>query len=228
MTENKCPTRVPVKNVRGEVVGSLDLDERVFGIEPNGAVLHQAVVVQLANQRKGTHHTKTRAEVAGGTHKLYRQKGTGRARQGDRRAPHWTGGGIVFGPRPRSHRQLLPLKMRRLAMRSALSARLAEEALTVVDELQIPAPKTREMLVVLGALGLADGALIVVPERDDTVTRASANLAGVRAVTPDGLNLLDVLNCRHLLLTRSAAEAVTRLVLNEGRAKIKRTGSEGA
>jgi large subunit ribosomal protein L4 len=198
-------TEVPVKNLRGEVVGSVELDERVFGIEPNRAVLHQAVVAQLANKRQGTHDTKTRAEVAGGTHKVYRQKGTGRARQGDRRAPHWSGGGIVFGPHPRSYRQALPRKMRRLAMRSALSARLAEEALTVVDELTIPAPKTREMRGVLEALGLASGALIVVPERDETVARASANLEGVRAVTPGGLNLLDVLNFRHVLLTRSAA-----------------------
>jgi 50S ribosomal protein L4 len=163
---------------------------------------------------------------------VYRQKGTGRARQGDRRAPHWSGGGIVFGPHPRSYRQALPRKMRRLAMRSALSARLAEEALTVVDELTIPAPKTREMRGVLEALGLASGALIVVPERDETVARASANLEGVRAVTPGGLNLLDVLNFRHVLLTRSAAQAVTELALNGGGPRARRgprgvdTGSE--
>ena len=219
-------TEVPVKNLRGEVVGSVDLDERVFGIEPNRAVLHQAVVAQLANRRGGTHDTKTRAEIAGGTHKMWRQKGTGRARQGDRRAPHWTGGGVVFGPHPRSYRKDMPRKMRRLAMRSALSARLAEEALTIVDELQIPGPKTKEMLGVLRALGLADGALIVTPDRDDTVARASANLQGVRAVTPGGLNLLDVLNYRHLVLTRSAAEAVTRLVL-EGAGARARRGARG-
>ena len=219
-------TEVAVKNVRGEVVGSVDLDERVFGIEPNRAVLHQAVVTQLANRRKGTHDTKTRGEVAGGTHKMWRQKGTGRARQGDRRAPHWKGGGVVFGPHPRSYERAMPRKMRRLAMRSALSARLAEEALTIVDELQIPAPKTKEMLGVLRALGLADGALIVTPDRDETVARASANLEGVRAVTPGGLNLLDVLNFRHVVLTRSAAEAVTRLVL-EGAGPRARRGAGG-
>jgi large subunit ribosomal protein L4 len=208
-------TEVPVKNLRGEVVGSIELDERVFGLEPNRAVLHQAVVAQLASQRKGSHDTKTRAEVAGGTHKVYRQKGTGRARQGDRRAPHWAGGGIVFGPHPRSYRTAVPRKMRRLAMRSALSTRLAESALTVVEELQVPTPKTREMAGVLRALGLERGALIVVPERDETITRAAANLEGVRTVTPGGLNLLDVLNYRHVVFTRSSAEAVTQMMLAE-------------
>ena len=222
-------TEVPVRNLRGEVVGSMDLDERVFGIEPNRAVLHQAVVAQLANQRKGTHDTKTRGEVAGGTHKMWRQKGTGRARQGDRRAPHWTGGGIVFGPHPRSYRQALPKKMRRLAMRSALSARLAEQALTVVDELQVASPKTREMAGLLRVLGLDDGALIVVPDRDEQLRRASANLENVRMVTPGGMNLLDVLNFRHVLLTRSAAEAVTRMVLSEVRPRpARRTDGRGA
>jgi large subunit ribosomal protein L4 len=232
MTDVAVKTEVPVKNVRGEVVGSVELDQRVFGIEPNRAVLHQAVVAQLANRRQGTHDTKTRGEVAGGTHKMWRQKGTGRARQGDRRAPHWAGGGVAFGPHPRSHHQALPRKMRRLAMRSALSARLAEEALTVLDRLEIPAPKTREMVGVLRALGLQGGALIVLPDRDEVVARASANIEGVRAVTPGGLNLLDVLNFRHVVLTRPAVEALTRLALEGGGARARRgprgvdTGSE--
>jgi len=219
-------TQVPVKNVRGEVVGSVDLDDQVFGIEPNRAVLHQAVVTQLANQRRGTHDTKTRGEVAGGTHKMYRQKGTGRARQGDRRAPHWTGGGVVFGPHPRSYHRDMPRKMRRLAMRSALSARVAEEALTVVDELRVPSPKTKEMTSILQALGLERGALIVVPERDDDVYRAAANLERVRTVTPGGLNLLDVLNYRHVVLTRSAAEALTQLVLKASGPRARRQAAD--
>jgi large subunit ribosomal protein L4 len=219
-------TAVPVKNLRGEVVGSMELDERVFGIEPNRAVLHQAVVAQLANRRAGTHDTKTRAEVAGGTHKLYRQKGTGRARQGDRRAPHWAGGGIVFGPHPRSYQQAMPKKMRRLAMRSALSARLAEDALTVVDEVSAPAAKTREMAELLRTLGIERGALIVMPDRDANMARAASNLRNVRAVTPGGLNLLDVLNFRHVLMTRAAAEAVTELVLH-GAGPGARRGASG-
>jgi large subunit ribosomal protein L4 len=218
-------TQVPVKNVRGEVVGSVELDDQVFGIEPNRAVLHQAVVTQLANQRRGTHDTKTRGEVAGGTHKVYRQKGTGRARQGDRRAPHWTGGGVVFGPHPRSYHRHMPRKMRRLAMRSALSARVAEEALTVVDELRVPSPKTKEMTSILRALGLERGALIVVPERDDDVYRAASNLERVRTVTPGGLNLLDVLNYRHVVLTRSAAEMLTQLVLKASGPRARRQAS---
>jgi large subunit ribosomal protein L4 len=213
-------TSVDLKNIKGEVVGSFDLDDRVFGVEPNRAVVHQAVVAQLANQRKGTASTKTRGEVRGGTHKMWRQKGTGRARQGDRRAPHWKGGGVVFGPHPRSYHQDLPRKMRRIAMKSALSARVAESALTVVDELALAAPKTREVRGVLEALGLNRGALIVVAERDEAVTRASRNLPDVRAVTPGGLNLLDVMKFHHLVFTRPAVEALTEHLLatiNRGR-----------
>lgn len=202
-------TSVDVRNIKGEVVGSFDLDDRVFGVEPNRAVVHQAVVAQLANQRKGTHDTKTRGEVRGGTHKMWRQKGTGRARQGDRRAPHWTGGGVVFGPHPRSYHKDLPRKMRRIAMRSALSSRVAESALTVIDELALAAPKTREVRGILSALGVNRSALIVLGERDEAVARASRNLPEVRAVTPGGLCLLDVLKFRQIIMTKSAAEALT-------------------
>ena len=208
-------TSVDVKNVRGEVVGSFDLDDRVFGIEPNRAVVHQAVVAQLANRRKGTADTKTRGEVRGGTHKMWRQKGTGRARQGDRRAPHWVGGGVVFGPHPRSYHKDLPRKMRRLAMKSALSARVAESALTIVDDLALESPKTREVAGVLQALGLERVALVVTAEADEAVTRASHNLPDVRAVTPGGLNLVDVLKFRHLVLTKPAIEALTSQLLTE-------------
>ncbi len=202
-------TSVDVKNIKGEVVGSFDLDDRVFGVEPNRAVVHQAVVAQLANQRKGTADTKTRGEVRGGTHKMWRQKGTGRARQGDRRAPHWVGGGVVFGPHPRSYHKDFPRKMRRIAMKSALSARVAESALTVVDELALTAPKTREVRGILTALGVNRSALIVLGERDEDVARASRNLPEVRAVTPGGLCLLDVMKYRRIIMTRSAAEALT-------------------
>ena len=203
-------TAVPVKNIRGEVVGSVELDDRVFGIEPNRAVVHQAVVAQLANQRKGTHDTKTRGEVRGGTHKMWRQKGTGRARQGDRRAPHWKGGGVVFGPHPRDYHQDLPRKMRRLAMCSALSARAADDTLIVLDELALPAAKTREMRAMLAALGVDRSALVVVPQKDEAVYRAASNLDNVRTVTPGGLNLLDVLKFRNLILTRGAAEVLVQ------------------
>jgi large subunit ribosomal protein L4 len=223
-------TSVDVKNIKGEVVGSFDLDDRVFGVEPNEAVVHQVVVAQLANQRKGTADTKTRGEVRGGTHKMWRQKGTGRARQGDRRAPHWRGGGVVFGPHPRSYHKDVPRKMRRVAMKSALSARLAESALTVVDDLVLEAAKTREMRGLMVALGLGRSALIVVAERNEDMTRATRNLPEVRTVTPGSLNLLDVLKFRHLVMTRPAVEALTEQLLKEigrGRPVASADGADG-
>jgi large subunit ribosomal protein L4 len=222
-------TSVDVKNIRGEVVGSFDLDDRVFGVEPNRAVVHQAVVAQLANQRKGTADTKTRGEVRGGTHKMWRQKGTGRARQGDSNAPHWRGGGVVFGPHPRSYHKDLPRKMRRIAMKSALSARVAESALTVIDELALTAAKTREVRGILTALGVNRSALIVLAERDEMVARAARNLPEVRTVTPGGLCLLDVMKYRHVVFTKLAAEALTRQLLTEisrGRSVASDDGSD--
>src|SRR5690242_1649850 len=135
-----------VVDLRGTVLRSIDLDDRVFGITPNAAVVHQAVVTQHANARQGTHDTRTRGEVAGGGKKPYRQKGTGYARQGSTRAPHYRKGGVVFGPHPRTHAKALPRKMRRLAMRSVLSARFAEDAITVVDAFAIETPKTKALL----------------------------------------------------------------------------------
>jgi large subunit ribosomal protein L4 len=209
---------VDVKNAHGETVGTLDLDERVFGIEPNRAVLHQAVVTQLANQRSGTHDTKTRGEVRGGGKKPWRQKGTGRARQGSTRAPHWRSGGVVFGPHPRSYHRDLPRKMRRLALRSALSAKVRDSALTVVDTLTVPTGKTREMVEFLGALGLSKGVLMVIHERQDLVLRSSANVEKVRAVTTEGMNLLDILNFPTLIMTRESVAAITERLLLDSKA----------
>ncbi len=201
---------VPVRSVSGEVVRQIQLDERVFGITPNTAVLHQAVVAQLANRRRGTHSTKTRGEVAGGGKKPWRQKGTGRARQGSIRAPHWRGGGVVFGPKPRSYHQDLPRKMRRLALRSALSAKCQEGELIVVEDFTLPAPKTREMRSTLARLGVSENALVVLGARNDEIKRAAANLPKVRTALPGSTNLLDVLNHRWLVLTVDAVEALTR------------------
>ncbi|MFN0073234.1 MAG: 50S ribosomal protein L4 [Chloroflexota bacterium] len=208
---------IDVKNARGETVGTLELDDRVFGIEPNRAVLHQAVVTQLANQRRGTHDTKTRGEVRGGGKKPWRQKGTGRARQGSTRAPHWRSGGVVFGPHPRSYHRDLPRKMRRLAMRSALSAKVRDSALTVVDGFTVATGKTREMVELLGALGLSKGALIVLEERDEVVLRSSANVPKVRTVTLQGMNLLDILNFSTVVMTRESVAAVTEALLKDAR-----------
>ena len=201
---------VAVKSVGGETVRQLQLDERVWGITPNTAVLHQAVVTQLANQRKGTHATKTRGMVAGGGKKPWRQKGTGRARQGSTRAPHWRGGGIVFGPHPRSYHKDLPRKMRRLALRSALSAKVQDGELVVVDQFTLAAAKTKEMVAVLERLGATGSALIVLGEADGAAKRAAANLPKVRTALPGSTNLLDVLKYRWLLITVDAVETITR------------------
>ena len=210
---------VPVRNIRGEVVSTAQLDERVWDITPNVAVLHQAVVAQQANARRGTADTRTRGEVRGSTRKHHRQKGTGLARQGSVRAPQWRGGGVVFGPHPRDWHQALPKKMRRLAMRSALSAKVDDEALVLVEGWELPAAKTKEMLRVLAALEVARGALVVLAEPDATVLRASSNIPRVRVVMPNTLNLLDVLKAHHLIFTPAAAEAITEQLLRPVRPK---------
>jgi large subunit ribosomal protein L4 len=204
-----------VVSLSGSVLKHIDLDDRVFGIEPNAAVVHQAVVTQEANARQGTHDTRTRGEVAGGGKKPYRQKGTGYARQGSKRAPHYKGGGVVFGPHPRSYDKALPRKMRRLAMRSALSARLAEEAVTVIDAFALDAPKTKLLLEALSILGASEGALIVLGERSDIVLRAARNLDHVHVVTPNGLNLLDVLRLPRVILAEAAVAELTRTLTTD-------------
>jgi large subunit ribosomal protein L4 len=204
-----------VVDLRGSVLKSIELDDRVFGIEPNTSVVHQAVVTQEANARQGTHDTRTRGEVAGGGKKPYRQKGTGYARQGSRRAPHYKGGGIVFGPHPRSYEKALPRKMRRLALRSVLSARAAESAVTVVDSFTLDTPKTRDLLAILTGLGAPSGAVIVVAERSDGLWRAARNLDRVHVVTPNGLNLLDLLRLPRVILAEAAVAELTRTLSSD-------------
>jgi large subunit ribosomal protein L4 len=202
--------RSNVVDLRGSVLRTIDLDDRVFGIAPNEAVVHQAVVTQQANARQGTHDTRTRGEVAGGGKKPYRQKGTGSARQGSRRAPHYRGGGVVFGPHPRSYEKAFPRKMRRLAMRSVLSARAAEDALTIVDSFSIDAGKTKSLVAALATLGAPEGALLVLGERSEIILRAARNLDNVHVVTPNGLCLLDILRMPRMVLTESAVRELTR------------------
>ena len=208
--------QVNVVNIAGEVVRQMDLDDYVFGVEPNPSLVHQAVVAQLANARKGTADTRTRGEVNASGSKLWRQKGTGRARQGSRRAPHWKGGGIAFGPHPRSYAQALPRKMRRLALRSALSSKVAEERLLVLDRLDVAAPRTREMAGVLKALGVDGKAMIVLSEMDETVRRATNNLREVLTVVPGTMNLLDILSRDRVVMTADAVDAVTRWLGKQG------------
>lgn len=202
---------VSVVNVKGEKVGEVSLADSVFAAEINESLMHDAVVAHLARGRRGTHDTKTRGEVSGGGRKPWRQKGTGRARQGSIRAPQWTGGGVVFGPTPREYGYQLPKKMRRLALKSALSAKLAAEELVVLDELKLPEVKTKAMAEVLSALGSRE-ALIVTPAPDETVSLASRNLPGVKASAADGLNVYDILNHDRVILTRDAVARIEEVL----------------
>jgi len=195
---------VPVRSVSGEVVRQIQLDERVFGITPNTAVLHQAVVAQLANRRRGTHSTKTRGEVAGGGKKPWRQKGTGRARQGSIRAVQWRKGGRAFAIRPVDHGYDVPKKVRKAAMRSALSLRVREGKLVVLDELKLPEVKTKALASALRKLEV--DRVLLVDEKNDAAKRAARNLPNCAFLPVEGVGLVDVLRHEHLVLTRRAAE----------------------
>jgi len=206
MADAPTPTlKVAVRTRDGGPAGSVDLDPAVFGVQPNVPLLHQVVTAQLAAARRGTQSTKTRAEVRGGGAKPWRQKGTGRARQGTIRAPQWSGGGIALGPKPRSYRQKTPKKMVALALRSALSDRAAEGKVMVVDEWGFDRPRTRDAKAALGALGL-DGRVLVVLDRDDEVTYKSfRNLPGreVQLLLAGELNAYDVLCNDWVVFTRA-------------------------
>ncbi len=193
----------------GASLGSVELAETLFAAPVNEAVLHQATVAQLAGRRVGTHDTRTRGEVRGGGRKPYRQKGTGRARQGSRVAPHYRGGGIVFGPHPRSYEQRLPKKMRRIALRSALTAKFGDDAIRVVDRFGMDEePKTRALVTVLEALGAGDGhgrrVLVVAPGKDEPLLRSAANLPSVSVILADSLNVVDLLNADAVLIEQPA------------------------
>jgi large subunit ribosomal protein L4 len=201
-----------VLNLQGATVGTASLDDRVFGIEPNRAVLHQAVVAHLANMRQGTAETKTRANVAGGGKKPWRQKGTGRARAGSIRAPHWRGGGVVFGPHPRSYHQRLPRKMRRLALRSALSEKATSGRVLVVDHFEVEG-RTKAAVAALAALKVEGNTLIVVAETSDEIRQATGNLANVHVALPNGLSVLDLVQADAVVFSQAAIDPVTQLLL---------------
>ncbi|MEW5898807.1 MAG: 50S ribosomal protein L4 [Bacillota bacterium] len=199
--------QVVLYNMNGEQVGEVELNKDVFG-PINRFVLHDAVVKHLAGRRRGTHDTKTRAEVRGGGRKPWRQKGTGRARHGSIRSPIWRGGGIVFGPHPRDYSYPLPKKVRRLALKSALSAKAAEGKILVLDELKLAAPRTKEMLAILDNLGITGPVLLVTAARDENTFKSARNLPGVKTVAVEGLNTYDILASDTLLLTRDALARV--------------------
>ena len=192
----------------GKNVGTIELAESVFGIEPNAAVMHQMVVNYLAAQRQGTQSALTRAEVSGGGKKPWRQKGTGRARQGSTRAPQWTHGGIVFAPKPRDYRFTVNKKVKRLAMKSALSTKAAESEIIVVDSIKLDEYKTKKMAAMLSAIGADKKALVVLPEVDSKVIKSANNLPGVKTAQVNELNVYDILNADKLVIAKDAVSKI--------------------
>jgi len=196
----------------GDTVDEIDLRDDVFGIEPNTAVMHQALVRQMANARLGTHKTKTRSEVSGGGAKPWRQKGTGRARQGSIRAPQWKGGGTVFGPQPRSYEQKMNRKMRRLALRSALSTKAAESQVLVMDALEMAEPRTRAMTELLTRLNTGSSVLILLPDANVNVERSARNLDSVKTLRANCLSVRDLLGYETIVMPREAVDVIHTLL----------------
>ncbi len=200
-----------VYNSTGTEIDKIQVNDAVFGIQPNEAVVHQALLRQLANARQGTADTKTRREVSGSSRKMYRQKHTGMARAGTRRSPLRRGGGIVFGPHPRSYRQAMPKKMRRLALRSVLSSKVSEGELKVVDSFGVEEPETSQMKQALKALGVTSSALLVTAEVNKNVIKSARNITKVKTTTADTLNVADLLSHNMLLMTVDAVRRVESL-----------------
>jgi len=200
---------VPLKSITGEQVGEVELSDAVFASPINTTLMHQALIRQLSNARLGTHSTKTRGEVAGGGRKPFRQKGTGRARQGSIRAPNWVGGGTVFGPRPRKYIKHLPKKMNAAALRSALSAKAAADQIVVVDAYSFDAPKTKNMVQALRALGVPnDSILMVMQDKSTAVVRSASNLPNVKTILSGYINIRDLLGYDKVLLSKDALEHI--------------------
>ena len=203
--------KVTVYDMAGASVGEIELAESVFGIQPNKAIMHAAVVNYLANQRQGTQSTLTRAEVRGGGRKPWRQKGTGHARQGSTRSPQWRHGGIAFGPKPRSYRFTLNKKVRRIAMKSAFSAKVLEGSMIVVDNISMDEIKTKTMVKMLESLGADQKALIVTPEANQMVVRSARNIPGVKTAAVNTLNVYDILGCDKFIIAREAVNKLTEV-----------------
>lgn len=204
--------KVALFNQTGAQVGEIELVDSVFGIEPNRAVLADAVIMQQASLRAGTHAVKNRSAVRGGGRKPWKQKGTGRARQGSIRAVQWVGGGVAFGPTPRSYSYKLPKKVRRLAIKSALSSKVQNNEIIVLDALNFEAPKTKEMVNVLGGLNVNGKALIVTGDYDSAVALSARNIPGVKFVSAEGINVLDVLGYANLVITQDAVAKVEEVL----------------
>ena len=200
--------KIDVLNMAGAKVSELELCESIFAIEPNTSAMHIAVVNYLANQRQGTQSTLTRSEVSGGGKKPWRQKGTGRARQGSTRAPQWYHGGIAHGPKPRSYRFEINKKVKRLALKSALSSKVAASEMIVLDDLTLAAIKTKEVVKVLEAVKAAKKTLIVLPEKNDVIYRSARNIEGVNVTFVNTLNVYDILNCDSIVVLKDAVAKI--------------------
>lgn len=201
-------SKVTMLNMAGNEAGAIELKDEIFGIEPNQNAVHAVVKNILANRRQGTQSAKTRAEVRGGGRKPFRQKGTGRHRQGSSTDPSQIGGGVVFAPKPRSYRYTLTKKLRRLAMLSALSSKAAENELIVMDEIKFEAPKTKEMVKMLENIKAEKKALIVMAEKDENVVRSAANIPGIRTALVSTMNVYDIINHTNFIVTKEAVEKI--------------------
>ena len=200
--------KVALYDITGSQIGDVELSDDIFGVKVNTHVMYEAVKNYLANQRQGTQSAKTRGEVRGGGRKPWRQKGTGRARQGSIRAPQWIGGGVVFAPKPRDYSYKLPKKIKRLALKSALSSKVRDNEIIVVDSLVLDKPKTKDMVKILSNLNAGKKTLVVIPERDENVILASRNIPGVKTAYVNTVNVYDILNCDSFLITKDAVNKV--------------------
>ncbi len=207
--------KVAVYNSKKEQVGEIELKDEIFSVPVKPHLLHEVVTMQLARRRAGTVATKGRSEVSGSGRKPWRQKGTGRARVGTRTTPLWRGGGIIFGPKPREHGPKVNKKIRKEALRMALSSKLGDNEVVVLDELALPAIKTKGFVEVLKAFG-ADNALVVIPEGDETVERSARNVPSAKVLRADGLNVYDILRYRHLILTTGALPKIETALESQG------------
>lgn len=205
--------KVTMLNMSGAEAGTIELKDEIFGIEPNQDAVHAVVVNYLANQRQGTQSAKTRSEVRGGGRKPFRQKGTGRHRQGSSTDPSQIGGGIVFAPKPRDYRYSVPKKLKRLALKSALSAKVADKEIIVLDELKMDAPKTKEMVKILENIKAGKKALIVTAEKDENVVRSAANIPGVRTALVGTMNVYEIVNHDSFIVTKEAVEKIEEVYI---------------
>ncbi|WP_152401488.1 50S ribosomal protein L4 [Paenibacillus cellulositrophicus] len=203
--------KISVYDMDGRVTGEMELEQSIFGIVPNESVLHEAVVNYLANKRSGTHSTLTRGEVRGGGRKPYKQNKIDRSRAGSIRMPHWRHGGIAFGPKPRDYGYRLNKKVRRLAIKSALSAKVQDNELIVVDRIHLESYRTKTIVAMLNALGADRKALIVLPEKDHMIYKSANNIPGVQTTEADSLNVYDILNCDKFIITKDAVRMVTEI-----------------